>query len=296
MKRSRRYLLICAGFYFAFAGIGLFIVLPGDLRAQSPEMPAPAQADTPAQPKPQADTVHSSAVQTEPSAMSPSAAPASEQELIWRLVERMDTKLANAVVFLTVFAALLPILVAVYESHKLRELEEIREKLPERVRTEVKERLVLIARDVEKQHMAEITRMMHDRVESDTSRAMTFLHEDDAQAGRVLLAYLNSELNRDRPVTPGELVSLFQLQRSLRDLTSNIENDVRTALTHIRELSREITMTTAVEMLGYLFLAERQCRIRTPDCRSQWFDLTRDLRERYDIPPEIFNPDEPRDA
>ena len=208
--------------------------------------------------------------------------PGSERDDAWRAVERIDYKLANSVVFLTVFAALIPLFIGVYEFLKVKEIEELRVRVPELVAAEVAKSFG----DLERKFSGEIARSLHDRVESETAVAIKFLHDDDVQIGRAMTAYLNNELSGpDNCIRTDELIRLFEFQRQLRNLASEVEADVRDSLTYFFSLANVVSKSTSFQIVACLELVELHGGIVSLDARRHWSNVLKRYEQVHGIKP-----------
>jgi len=262
MSERSRFLLSFFAVYVALVAIGYVIAFPDVLVAQN--APQTGQGAT---------------------------VTAQAQDAAWKAVERIDSKIANAIVFLTIFAALLPIVVAFYEASKLRELQKIKDDQQDIIKKEVKEILRGMQTDLEKQHLQQVSRMIHSSVSNVSDRLYRFLDEDDAQSGRILAAYLNNDVGGDDElISNSELASVFHLQRTLRNLAGADQDNVHVSLVHLKELMPRLTFSTAIEIYRFLWLVERQGKIVTLSNRETWAGLSKSIRDTHHIP-DSFEPE-----
>ncbi|GFE67319.1 hypothetical protein [Litoreibacter roseus] len=262
MSERSRFLLSTFVVYVALVAVGFVIAFPDGLSAQN-ATPAGQGASVAAQ----------------------------AQDAAWKAVERIDSKIANAIVFLTVFAALLPIVVALYEASKLRELQKIKDDQKDIIRKEINETLTGMQKDLEEQHLQQVSQMIHSSVSNASDRLYRFLDEDDAQSGRILAAYLNNDVGGDDAlISNSELASVFHLQRTLRNLAGADQDNVHASLVHLKELLPRLAFSTAIEIYRFLWLVERQGKIITLSNRETWAGLSKSIRETHQIP-DSFEPE-----
>lgn len=194
----------------------------------------------------------------------------------WKAVERIDAKIANAVVILTVVAGLFPIAIGLYEYLKLRELEDIRRQLPADIELRVEREISKVKRS----YRADISRLIGEKVELEAIATVQMLRDDDLQAGRALTAYLKNEVS---DVSASTLLEIFQFQRMMRDLVSESEPEVRISLTFFQGLCGRISFATAGEVYSYLHLLDSQNKLISHDTRAHWKIIVKEFEQSYDI-------------
>lgn len=274
MTRSLTFALLAVGLSCILLSVAAFMAFADDAVAPINQAP-PADAVPPA-----AVLDDTSVTSQGSNLLGPHESFVAQVDQAWRAVERIDNKLANAVIFLTVFAALIPLFIAIYEFLKVKELEEIKSRIPEFVSQEVNR----CFDSLEKRYLTEVSKMLHSRIENETETAIKFLHDDDVQVGRAMIAFLNNEMSPEEDaVKVGEIIRLFEFQRQLRNLASEIDADVRHALTYFHGLAPTLSKSTAFEVMDHLKAIEEHGGISSLDARIHWGNVVKEFRKTHRI-------------
>lgn len=281
MNERCKFLLYSFIVYVVLAAVGFLIVFPDYLQAQNATL-----------------------TEQNASVASLTQDAASTQNAAWKAVERIDNKIANAIVLLTVFAALLPIVAALYGQSKLHELERIKEGQKENIQkevgeniqrikeeqkkvieNEVREKLKYLYEKSEENYSQQVNKMIHNSVSNASDRLYNFLDEYDSRSSRIIVAYLNNDIGGDDgAISSSELASVFHLQRDLRNLAGADQDNIYASLVYLEEILPRLALITAVEVYEYLLMIERQGKIITLNNREIWAELLNSIQEKHQIP------------
>ena len=198
----------------------------------------------------------------------------------WEAVARIDNKIANLLIFLTIFAALIPVLVAVFEYFKLKEIEEFRESVPGRIRDEVDRQMHKMAGEFERSY----SNVVNQSINEAAGRTLQLLKEDDIAAQQVLLSYLNGS-DGGQSVQMKNLFQLFELQKSFAGMQSGDDRGVQAALQHLGEFANSdgAGYVASVHLLEYLKLLQGQHTAMSLSNRRLLDQLCDDIRKRHGI-------------
>lgn len=259
MKRSTKFFwltLLLAVSFLAFAGYTAFA--QNDVAPVASGAPAAEAGSTGRMPSP-----------------SPPALPAFDP---WQAVARIDAKIANTLIFLTVVAALIPVLVAIFEYFKIKEIEDFRKEVPIRISEEVEKQIHASSLKFERQY----SQMLSRRIDETASVALQLLQDDDIAAQQILLSFLNRS-SSDEPVQMKHLSQLFELQKSFVGMRSEDDGAIQASLQHLEEFAKTAGFTASVHLLEYLKLLEHQRKIMSLPNRRLAGRICDDIRKRHGI-------------
>lgn len=186
----------------------------------------------------------------------------------WRAVERIDAKIANSIVFLTIIAGLFPIAFVAVEYFRYNEYKKLKETLGTEINLEVERRLSSYLKD----NGAILIQSISKEIEIIVDLQSANVQKLDSVYGRVMRTYLSNELSEQasKYITSIQLRQLFELQRSLIHLRSENDLDVQIGLSHFSSLMTDASSMTATYMLEYLYEIEEQRKIRSWSNRGLW--------------------------
>jgi hypothetical protein len=218
--------------------------------ASPPSHAAPTKAASPlAQPRPEGKVANA------PVANRPAQAAAADPDTAWQAVERIDAKIANTLIWITVFITLIVVLLGLYEFVKLRELDEIEKKMEKMVTTQVERQFFGFKKDYEKQlaveHLSAIRQMTAEVADDQLQLAAT--------GHRVLLSYVINDL----PGRATDMISVksmrcyIEIQRALANLRIAADQDNLAGLTTLLSTSETVGPSTSAALLQYLFEVRR---------------------------------------
>lgn len=185
-----------------------------------------------------------------PIANVPAQPEATESDKAWQAVERIDAKLANTLVWMTLVVTLIVVLLGTYEIVKLRELDEVESKMEKMVDIQVERQVAKFKRDYEKQlaaqHLSEIREMTADVAEDQLQLAAT--------GHRVLLSFVINDLpsKATGTISVKSLRCYIELQRALANLRIAAEQDNLAGLTALLSTAETVGPSTAFALLQYL--------------------------------------------
>jgi hypothetical protein len=177
-------------------------------------------------------------------------AAADDSHPAWQAVERIDAKVANTLMLMTFFVAIIVVLLGLYEFFKLRELNEIELKIDKTVSLQVDKQFIEINKQYEKKLTGKLLgkiRMMTADIADDHLQLAAIGH-------RVLLSYVINDL----PSKPSGTMSIesmrryIELDRALTDLRIATDVDNLTGLSLLYSTSKNVGPTTAIALIQYL--------------------------------------------
>lgn len=209
---------------------------------------------------------------------------------IWEVVARFDAKIANVLIIITIALTLLPILIAIFERGKAKDLEDIRNRIAteqhdfrERIDDTIETQVDRKIEQIRKRFAAEMVRDVHGTAIEETEKRLSFLHREDASAERVLLSFLNSDLvaSPDGALLAREYIKVFELQRALSDLKGADRDLIHAALVHIGAQVDQLSEVTALHLRHHLKLIEVDGKIRSIANRGIWLAILRRIDEKW---------------
>ena len=183
------------------------------------------------------------------------AAEIKSDEIAWKAVERIDAKLANTVVFLTVFVAFIALVLGLYEFFKLNELEKLRTESEAKLQILFDRQFETANKEYEKRLSEKLLNHIHHqthRLADDQIKLSTVAH-------RIMLCFVQNDLEADinAPMRIAHMHACMDLQRSLGQLRASNDESNLTGLSHLATLSGRISAMTAGQILNYLLLVRR---------------------------------------
>lgn len=202
-------------------------------------------------------------------------------EAAWKAMERFDQKIANTLIFLTVFTAFVPALVVVFEHFKMREIEEFRKDMPVQINRIVRDQL-----DSERgKHEKMLIGVLSGNIEGITSRQFSAHGLEYVLGWDALLAFLKNEIDGHGKdvLSPQELTRFVEIQRVKQQLIDGGDEDIQAGLSHLVDQLKTCTKITAAQWLRFLVALEANGRIGTWDNRALWGVLVNMLEKKSQL-------------
>lgn len=220
--------------------------------------------------------------------------PAEATESNWKSLERIDDKMANAIIVMTVFVTFLALLAGFYEFFKLREVEKLR--------GDFDKHMAEVARQHEKSmetKFVERFSSMFEAYKLDLNhRLLTYLNEKTSSLSqrhlrrsnvfhRVLLCYAYNELteNDTDALLSAHVAAFIEFQRALVQILSGQADDVATGLNYIRGIADNATLSdaTATQLIPFLMLVKDDLVMQHFSVAQSWNELVYTLETKINI-------------
>jgi hypothetical protein len=204
-------------------------------------------------------------------------APPPVEDPTWKAVERIDAKLANAQVFMTVFIGVIALLLGLYEFFKVREIENIRQELEGKLEGLFHSQFKVSGREYENR----LARLLIEKVDR---RAVELADEQIQLAAvghRAIISYVSNDLgfSGNEPLTADRMRLYLELERALIQLGATSDDDNMIALTLLQSLTHSVSQMTAGMILHYLVLVRRAQVLRSWDNQALCSSIIRKLEQ-----------------